>query len=104
MTTLEYKRSNDFKKKEYCDNNGIELIVVKYSDTIEETYKTLENHNIVSNKPRVFTFYKGIEMDIVDFENKYQYMDKYQLGKHYDISTSSVSNIATMIGRKLKRK
>lgn len=104
MTTLDYKKSNDQKKKEYCDNNGIELIVVKYSDTIEKTYNTLEKYNIVSSKPRLFTFYKGIEMDIIDFENKYQYMDKYQLGKHYDISPSSVSNIASMIGKKLKRK
>ena len=59
---------------------------------------------IVSKRPSVFTFYNGLEIDIDDFIEKYQYMDKYEISNYFNITLNDVKNLVSSTGKNLKRK
>ncbi len=104
VTSLSYRLKNDRIKKKYCAENGIIFIEVSYDYTIQTIIKLLNLYLGNIESPTVFTFYNNISMDIDDFVKNYQYKDKYQMSEYYNITLSDVSNIATLIGKNLKRK
>jgi len=103
VTSLSYRLKNDRIKKKYCAENGIIFIEVSYDYTIQTIIKLLNLYLGNIESPTVFTFYNNINMDIDDFVKNYQYKDKYQMSEYYNITLSDVSNIATLIGKNLKR-
>lgn len=103
VTSLSYRLKNDRIKKKYCAENGIIFIEVSYDYTIQTIIKLLNLYLGNIESPTVFTFYNNISMDIDDFVKNYQYKDKYQMSEYYNITLSDVSNIATLIGKNLKR-
>lgn len=103
VTSLSYRLKNDRIKKKYCAENGIIFIEVSYDYTIQTIIKLLNLYLGNIESPTVFTFYNNISMDIEDFVKNYQYKDKYQMSEYYNITLSDVSNIATLIGKNLKR-
>ena len=103
-TTKEKQKEWDTKKEDYCKENGIQLIIFTYKDTVLEIFNKLNRLGIVSKRPSVFTFYNGLEIDIDDFIEKYQYMDKYEISNYFNITLNDVKNLVSSIGKNLKRK
>lgn len=100
---VEQKERYDTKKREYCEEKGINLVYINHDDTFNNIYNKIKEFIPLQSMPKVYTLYREKEINIEEFLKYYLTTNRERTANKYDLKQTDVKNILDKLEYSSKR-